>query len=376
MKKNRILFIEFLKITAANHLAMMIKGMAKQNDCTIILLCQKNSYLARELKKKIITYEIDYIELNLHNPQTWFQYIKTSLRIFEIIKKFNINIIHCHRLNWAYLGIIPSIVFKIPIFVHIVIIEKLTSKFQNFLLKVHRDIKYITVSKDSLEKFKNMYKISNRNITHHYGGIFIPDMIKGQKKKIHWLENQEKKHIISMISRMDPLKGVDVFIEASAILASEFPNLYFMHIGNHPDYTFRRGFYEECLKRVKNLNLQNKFTFVDYNENILAYYKYFHLMVLPTMKDTLSYVNLEANYNKLPVIFTDVDGLKETSKLKFECSIPYPPSPIILAKKIKELLLDEVKYKSLKQNVYDYVINNFDAEKNASRLIKIYETMQ
>ncbi len=375
MKPKKILFIEFLKITTANHLLMMIKGLVKHDYCSIVVLCQKGSLLARELKNmKVTVYEISYVGLILRNPTTYIPFLSTLIFIFYIIRKHNINIIHCHRLHWAYLGIIPSMIFQIPLFVHIVAIQELPSKLQNILLQLHKNINYITVSKNSREDFFYLHKIPRKRIFYHYGGLFLPDMIKSQNKKIDWLEKMVKKHIIiAMVSRVDPLKGVDVFIEASAILIKKFPYLQFIHVGNHSEYVFQQGYYEDCLKRVNNLGIKHNFIFKDYTEEILSYYKYFYLLALPTFSDTLSYVNLEANFNRVPVIFTKIDGVMETSKIEFNSFIPYPPSPTILARKAEELLLDNKKYLLLKDKVYKNTLKYFDAEKNALNLMKIYE---
>jgi len=377
MKQKRVLFIEFLKVTAANHLLMMIKGLLPRKDCIIVVLCQKDSFLARELKKiNVLVYELDYLELNLHQLKTYFPFLKVSLLVLLIIIKYKINIIHSHRLNWAYLGIAPSILFRIPLFVHIVIIEKLSSKFQNLLLQYHKNIKYIAVSKTSLEQFKKLYNVPTKNITYHYGGLFFPDLIKNHNTKISWLEKlKNKKNIIAMVSRMDPLKGVDIFIESAAILHSKYSNLYFIHIGNHSEYIFQQGYYEDCLKRVDNLGIKNYISFLDYRENILTYYKYFYLLALPTLKDTLSYVNLEANFFKVPVIFTDIDGLMETSMAEFSLSIPYPPSSVLLASKLEQLLQDKAKYEFLQEEVSKYINQYFNSEKNAAHLVKIYESV-
>ena len=149
--------------------------------------------------------------------------------------------------------------------------------------------------------------------------------------------------------------------------------MLFLHIGNHKEYIFSNGYYGECVKRVKNLKIENNFKFINYKDNILSYYKYFYLLVAPTLKDTLSYVNIEANFNKVPTIFTNIDGLIETSQKKFNCFIPYPPSPVNLADKIEYLIENEREYKSVRELSYKNVIKRFNSEKNAKKLIEIYE---
>lgn len=377
-RKKTIFYIEFLKITAANTLSMIIQGLVTQNDCSIVLLCQKSSYLAKTLRGKGITiYEIDYEDFRARSIASYISYIRQMLIVMYISIRHRVDIIHCHRLNWAYLCVIPSLLLRIPLIVHIVIIEKLESRFQNYLLRVHKGIRYVAVSRNSLKQFKTLYAGTVNFGVHHYGGLFFPEMERWQHVRIHELENMQSRgaKIIALVSRMDPLKGVDIFIEAAALLAKKFPDVQFVHFGNHKEYVFRDLYYEECKKRVVNLGLSSRFHFFDYTEEILAAYKYFHLCVLPTYKDTLSFVNLEANYYKKPVIFTDVDGLMETSRVAFDCSIPYPPSPVLLAQKIVSLLENPKRYVMLTESVSAYVRKKFNAEKNAVRLMRLYNSL-
>jgi glycosyltransferase involved in cell wall biosynthesis len=376
-KNKSILFIEFLPTTAANHLTMLIKGFIQQYDCKVVLLCQKGSLLAKELKKtKVVVYEVNYVELNLHKPTTYFNFLELLIFIFFIIFRHKINIIHSHRLNWAYLGVIPSLILKIPLVVHIVIIENLTSGLQKLLLKINNErVHYLAVSKNTLVKFKQLSCINNIKISYHYGGLFLPDMQKMQQMRIPFFESKKNKIIIGMVSRLDQLKGVDIFIEAAAILLKKYKNLYFLHVGDIPYNTFQDGYYEMCLQRIDNLNIQKSFKFLLYNDEVLAYYKYFYLTVTPTFKDTLLYVNLESSFNKIPQIFTDVDGVMETSQRIFNCCIPYPPSPVLLADKIEELLIDKQRYNKLKEQVYSDVLRRFNAEKNARKLMQFYNNL-
>ena len=374
-RKKTIFYIEFLKITAANTLSMIIQGLIAQDDCSIVLLCQKSSYLAKSLKgKNLRIYEIEYDEFRPRSIASYISYLRQLFLVMYIIIRHRVDIIHCHRLNWAYLCIIPSLILRVPLYVHIVIIEKLESRFQNYLLHLHKYIRYIAVSKDALKQFKHLYKGAVHFGTHHYGGLFFPELEKWRNVRLNEFEKKQNTNvrIVALVSRMDPLKGVDIFIEAAALLAKKYKGLQFVHYGNHSDYVFRDQYYEECKQRVKNLGLTSRFRFFDYTDEILAAYKYFYICVLPTYKDTLSFVNLEANYFMKPVIFTDVDGLMETSNPAFNCSIPYPPSPLLLAQKIDWLLQDTQKYSVLQNQVSGYVHRKFNAEKNAKRLMRLY----
>lgn len=374
MKNKNILFVEFLTYTAANHLLMMLQGLAKHHNGTLVVLCQKSSPLSQHLNgTNIAIYEIDYVDFRVDTFATYIPFIRQLLTMTYIIVKHKIHIIHCHRLNWAYLCIIPSLLFRIPLFVHIVIVEKLTSRFQNTLLHLHKGIRYVAVSKNALTQFKKLYPNDVHIGAHHYGGLYFPEMERWRNTPLAVFEKHYPRHtkIIAMVSRMDPLKGVDIFIEAAALLSEKYSDVRFVHIGNHNAFVWGR-YYEDCKRQVDHLGLSKKFTFLNYFDEILASYKYFHICVLPTRKDALSYVNLEANYFGKPVIFTDVDGLMETSNPKFGLHIPNPPSAILLFRKLDWLLTDVKAYNRLTHLVRLPILKKFNAEQNAMLLENRY----
>lgn len=376
MKQKNILFIEFFRIAAANHLMMMMKGLSHQSSCTMVLLCAKDSSLAKEFRgTKVTVYEIAFIDFNIHKPSSYIPYIFTTLLIVKIVIQHKINIIHCHRLNWAYLSFIPSHIFHIHTFVHIVILEKLSSKLQTILLRLHRNLTFIAVSKNSLKQFRQLYTVSEDRSAYHYGGLYFPDLDRFAKKTILSMERivNNNKIIVAEVSRMDPLKGVDVFIESCALLIKKFPNLHFVHIGNHTEYVYGEGYYKNCVKRVSNLGLSDNFTFIDYTDDILSYLKYFSVLALPTYRDTLSYINLEASYFGIPIVSTNIDGLSETMPRGMDCFIPSPPSPVMLYEKISLLLSNKLILKKMKKDIRRHVQIHFDAQKNANQLICIYD---
>jgi glycosyltransferase involved in cell wall biosynthesis len=381
MTKKAILYIEFLQATAANHLLMMIKGLSELDRYTIVVLCQKNSYLATQLKFSGIkhVYAIDYVQLNTRLPSTYIPCVKTIFLVLFLVAKHNIRIIHCHWLKWAYLGIIPSLLLRVPLVIHIVVIEKLTNNLDNLLFRLHQKIIFIAVSKNAKEQFVRLYNIPSQRVKVHYGGVYFPDIWTNRKIKINTFEKliKNKKIIIGMISRMDPLKGVDIFIRTAGILIDKYPTLqfYFIHIGNQTQHVYKKEYKEQCIRLVKKLNINNRFMFVDYIDNVLPYYKYFFALIVPTFKDALSYVNIEAYANKIPVIFTHVDGVNETTYAKSRYSIPYPPSPIDIEERLIHLIRNPKEYKEIQKKVFNFSKKYFDSVKNASNLADIYKSL-
>lgn len=375
MKK--ILFIEFTEVSNDKHLLVIIKSLILQKKIISIVLCKKNSQLARELEKiGVKKLEVIFTELNLHHPETYILNLKLQFYIFKICFKYKISIIHSFRTNWVYLGILPSIILRIPLVVQVVVNRKLTSKFQNFLINLRKNkITFLAFSKNSAEITATLYNISPRQVFFFYSGLLFNEF--GNKTEIPALKLIKNKgfKIISMISRLDPNKGVHHFIEMAAILHSIYSDLFFVHIGNHNKYLWGENYFEECSQLVKKFHLEDHFMFLNYleKESELVYNSCF-CTVLPTYGETLGYAILESSIKKVPVIFTKIGGTPEAfHSKKVDPTISFPPTSFQLYAQVKRLLTDQVFYKTVADQEYRYVQENFNATKNISQLTNIYQ---
>lgn len=375
-----ILFIEFLEVTAANHLLSMLKGLLAANTgVTPYILGTAGSNLVKEAEKLgIQTYTISaHQQLKLKDPRTYLFFLKTFFLIFQIARKHQIRIIHVHRLNWAYLAAIPAFLCKIPLLIQVVIIEEVTTRYQRILLQYCPNTYFLAVSQSAQQQFIKLYPFAEGKMFVHYGGVYLPDISQSRKKMIHTLEKIKKNHplLIGMISRIDPLKGVDVFIEAAGILIKKFPDLGFIHVGTNKKHFTYENYEEACKKRVQNLQLASNFYWLPYSNQILSYYPYFYCTVLPSSKDTLGYVVIESALMEVPAIPTQVDGLAETVDTKQAVTISSPASPVQLADKIEYLLTNKKDYKRNQQQYYEFASQRFDATKNAPKLLEIYNSI-
>lgn len=380
--KISILFIEFLEKTSAIHLIPILKALSKNKKYNIILLGQTNSFLVKKSKTiGIKTYAINYVEFNTHKLKTYIPFLRTLFLLCKIISQNSINIIHCHRLNWAYLAVIASKIFRISLLIDIVFIEKLTSKVQNYLIKHHQNVIYLAVSKYAKQKFHNLYNIPLEKIIVYCSGITVPPKINERQKNTILKKIKDKK-IVAMVSRLAPSKGVDIFIEAAGILQEKWKDVRFVFIGNQKNIIWENdiwkgNYLEECKKRIHNLKMDKKFFILDFTYYDINYlYPFFYCTVLPTWLESLGYVALESQAYKKPIVITKVGGASETiNNGKAGISIPFPPSPVLLAKEIDKLLSNKKHYHYYSKSGYLWVKNNFNINKNINILLNIYKSL-
>lgn len=231
------------------------------------------------------------------------------------------------------------------------------------------------------------FKINEAKIKLAYYGFKDPKI----KRK-----NKNKKNIqVGLIARLESVKGTHLFIEAADILRNK--NIDFLIGGD--------GHLENSLKKLSKNN--NKVKFVGNVINPFDFIKKLDILVVPSIREPLGIVNIEAGFCKIPVIATKVDGIPEvvsdnysgvlinpTKKINHKFSRGLPPLPNFVvnpntfeldkpkeidSKKLSKTILYLSKNKNLRleygNNLYQYVKKKFSIKNYFERLETIYQNL-
>ena len=140
-------------------------------------------------------------------------------------------------------------------------------------------------------------------------GIVIPEQSRnGDRGPFHHeLGLPENARLIAVISRLNPLKGIEYFLEAAAILAARFDDIFFPIVGDgiDPDYT------ASLKDMAAKLGLGRRVIFTGFRLDISSILPDLMISVLPSLSEGLSNVLLESMAAGLPVVATKVGGNPE-----------------------------------------------------------------
>jgi glycosyltransferase involved in cell wall biosynthesis len=174
--------------------------------------------------------------------------------------------------------------------------------------------------------------------------------------------------VVLTVRRLVYKNGIDTLIETAANALKQNPNLIFLVVGTGPDQT-------QIQTQTTQLGILTHFKlmgFVPDNE-LASFYNAADLFVLPSKSgEGLPLVTLEAMACGLPVIATDVGGIREIVPEAYGKFVP-PDSP----KTMTEAVL-EFSHRStiaLKKDLRIIIEQNFSWEKNVERLVEIYEEL-
>jgi glycosyltransferase involved in cell wall biosynthesis len=182
------------------------------------------------------------------------------------------------------------------------------------------------------------------------------------------LKIPEDATVILTVRRLVYKNGIDTLLESAQIAARQNQKLVFLAIGKGPDL-------EPIQTRIRQLEITNKFKLAGFipDADLSAFYNAADLFVLPSKSgEGLPLVALEAMSTGLPIIATDVGGIKEVM-LKDHGKLVPPDDPEKMAKAILELAQTEPS--TQKTALHNISKRKFSWEGNVKSLIKIYEEL-
>ncbi|RSL29768.1 glycosyltransferase family 1 protein [Salibacterium salarium] len=154
---------------------------------------------------------------------------------------------------------------------------------------------------------------------------------------------------------------------------------------------------DSLIDLTEQLNLSDRIHFHGNVDNVREFMSKASLLILPSIREALGNVTMEAAFQKTPTVATCVDGIPEViihnktgilirptealegySPVKYVVDLihnslmkPKRLSPRVLAKEVEELLSDKEKLELMGQNAYLHIKNNFSIERYYAELVEM-----
>ena len=174
---------------------------------------------------------------------------------------------------------------------------------------------------------------------------------------------------VLFVGRLEDAKGVDVLIKAIAILKQKF-NLQ-IKVAILGDGSKR--VYLENLS--KQLGVDDEIVFLGVQKDVQSFMASSKVFVLPSRWEGLPVVILEAMANRMPIITTPVGGIAEVIEDGASGILVEPENPEALADKIYELLSSEKLQRSISENAFKKVKEEYSIEGYTQKMLDIYKDL-
>ena len=287
---------------------------------------------------------------------------------------------HSHALIHTDITSVLSRIKKIPVVLTIHTSGDIAARsYTTPLLKLYNN----TVGKFSL-KAANMIIATSPQMAEYYSRFanqekicIIPNGIKFERflnmpsahlfKKDYDLDSR----VVLFIGRLAPVKGIQYLLKATPQVLREAPDTSFVIVGGaYGDYNFQK----ELEKLSHKLGVNDKVIFTGFisDDELLKAYSAANVFVLPTMREGLSIVTLEAMASGIPVVASNVGGLPFIVKDGVTGFLAEPENEGQLADSIIKLLLNEKLARKMGDNGKK-IVRNYDWRVIAEKTEEVYK---
>ncbi len=352
---------------AKTHIISLLKGLNKLIDANVICFLEDTFY--EDAKAAGI------------NIKVFKQKSRSDMsvvgRLVDEIEKDNYDIIHCHGARANFIAMFLKRKVKRPLITTIHSDYKLDFKdniYKKFVFTTLNTIAlkifdyYIAIS-DTFKEMLVERGFKKDEIFVAYNGIDLDVPPEFQSKdeflKTYNIDYRDK-IIVGIVARLDLVKDHETFIKAANIVLKTNKEIIFLIAGDGND--------ERRLKDiVKEFKIQDNVHFLGFVKKPYSFFNAIDVNVLTSVSESFPYVILEGARMKKTVISTKVGGVSKLIKDDYNGYLIPIGDENALAEKIKSLYNNREKIRTMGENLYQDVANNFSSDSMAEQHVKIYK---
>lgn len=353
------------------YLELLIEGMAEYGYKTIIIYNQEPK--SKEYIEKLQALDCEVRILNIKRP---IHYVIGFLKTI-IDTKPQIVLAHFDY----YLPIIlAALTFRKQRFImlHSMLVGDdfkpvskgnqlgfFTNKIRAISLKASHGI--IAVSDAVRQQYVSLFNISQKIKTIYIGQYINYLSANNLSFNISFNPGKVKVYCIAFNS---PIKGLDILINALALLKYNFKNNRFIlyQIG----VEIEKESSSDLLMLAKNQGVSDSIVWLGIRDDIPAITTGMDIYCQPSRSEGLPLSIVEASLNGIPTVATNVGGIPE-AVIDGRTGLLFENENINdLAVKLNELILDEEKRKKMGTEAFKYASIKFDINKQSRQVVDFY----
>lgn len=327
-----------------------------------------NGILMDKLKdKNIKIIKINNLERDINILKEW----QVMRDLYKIFKKEKPDLIH---LNSSKIGLIGSVVAKITGIKKIIftahgwafreergVLQTVLIALFSWLTVVFSDMT-ICVSQKDFDDIKDSPFVKDKIITIHNGILSNLEDLQIGERSI----NENSKIKIISIGELHKNKGFIYGLETINLLRERLKDF------KYDIYSFGGDEKEELENKIRELNLQDFAEIHINNEKHTDYLSAADIYFMPSIKEGLPYILLEAGLNSLSIVASDTGGINEIIE-NYKNGFLIKPKDINGFELALEKLISDIKLRQdFGKNIKEKIIKDFDIHKMIKETEDIY----
>lgn len=317
------------------------------HDFNFSICCTGGDKTGLFIDKGLTVYKMEW------SPE-WYHTIHYFLKILQVIKVHQINIVHSHHRYFDLIASYAASVAGIPSIttVHSIVRGRRLISYKSDVL--------ITVSDAVKAHIINEFGVNPEKVKVIYNGINNRLYIANSLKKTI----SDTPIVLGFVGRLSKEKGFDLLIAACRGLLSDGFKFTLVIAGSGE-------MQKEALEFQAEFPLITKFYGVVSNISII--YGEIDILILPSRVDPFPFTILECGFFKVPVIASRVDGIKEM--IEDGRSGRLIPSENIQSLKmaIAQAGQDRNLLRILGENLHNAVLTRFTLQNHIEQLNNLYK---
>lgn len=304
-------------------------------------------------------------------------------RLLAILRAKKIDILHCHCYKSDLYGLILSRFHRMKL-VTTAHGPLATMRFfwasQNWRvryiydqldLRILRFFDAVIMVSDTMRPIISKYRVEDRKLVWVRNAIDSSFFRRSHEPDPSFRESlkiPKNARVVGAVGRLNGEKDYPNFLGAAQILLQQDPRLYFVIAG--------KGELEQPLKQTaESMGLSERVLFLGHFHDVRKIYDLLDVYVLSSTREGLPNTVLEAMAMEVPIVSTDVDGVKEAVTDKSEAILVPARDPKSLACAIQSVLEDASLAKRLAAAARQKVEVEFSFARRIRRVENIYRSV-
>jgi glycosyltransferase involved in cell wall biosynthesis len=224
--------------------------------------------------------------------------------------------------------------------------------------------RYVCVSQAVAEFSRTVGRLPPQKLVVIPNGVFVPQYSQAAPLDLAELGVPAGRRAITHLGRLDRQKRVDWLLRAAELFLPDLPDHDLLLVGQGPE----QGRLERLASR---LSIRDRVHFVGWRKDVAAILKASDLLVLTSAWEGMPNALLEAMASGLPVVATDVEGVREVLGILASSQVVSPDDGETFAALVLAIAGNKILRKQLGQANQDRVRREFTIPSS----IKAYEQL-
>ncbi len=306
--------------------------------------------------------------------------VRSIISLVKYMKEKRFHIVHTHTGKGGFVGRFSAWIAGIPIILHTIhgfSFYKGQSWITFRLAKLAERVcgwisdRIFFQNREDFQEVRRTKLLNPRKIRYIGNGINIDYILEeadsGRKRNVKSeLQLDKDTPLIGFFARLEPIKRHSFFLHAFTSVVRKIPNAVCLIAGEGP-------LHDRLRELTQHLSIERNVRFLGFRDDAKQLISACDIIVLPSFREGVPRILLEAMVNEKPVVATDVRGNREVVDNYRNGILIHPYDADSLSRVLSDLLKDGIMREKMGKEGKKKILREFDERRVIGRLLREYD---